>query len=104
MNSSRDVLIQTNKMDEAALFYEKILGFNVIQRDEQIIGFETGSFRFFIDKGVSYGPVFEFFVPDLEQAKKTLVENGCRIEAEDPNVPRCYISDPFGLIFNITVK
>ena len=104
MKSSRDVLIQTNKMDEAAIFYEKVLGFSVIQRDEQLIGFETGSFRFFIDKGESYGPVFEFFVPDLQQAKKTMVENGCRIESEDPNVPHCYIRDPFGLIFNLAEK
>jgi len=91
-------------MDEAAAFYEKILGFNVIQRDEQLVGFETGSFRFFIDKGESLGPVFEFYVPNLEEAKKTLTENGCRIEAEDQNVPRCYIRDPFGLIFNLAVK
>jgi hypothetical protein len=33
-----------------------------------------------------------------------LVENGCRIEIEDPRVPRCYVRDPFGLIFNIAEK
>jgi len=104
MKSSRDVLIQTTKMDAAAIFYEKILGFQVFERSEQLIGFETGSFRFFIDKGNSYGPVFEFYVPDLKQAKKTLVENGCRIEVEDPKIPRCYVRDPFGLIFNLAEK
>lgn len=104
MNSSRDVLIQSNKIDEAALFYEKILGFNFIKGDDQIIGFETGSFRLFIDRGEPYGPVFEFFVPDLELAKKTLVQNGCRIEDEDPNIPKCYIRDPYGLIFNIAMQ
>ena len=104
MKSSRDVLIQTTKMDAAAIFYEKVLGFQVFERSEQLIGFETGSFRFFIDKGKSYGPVFEFYVPDLKQAKKTLVENGCRIEVEDPKVPRCYVRDPFGLIFNLAEK
>ena len=104
MKSSRDVLIQTTKMDAAAIFYEKILGFQVFERSEQLIGFETGSFRFFIDKGNSYGPVFEFYVPDLKKAKKTLVENGCRIEVEDPKIPRCYVRDPFGLIFNLAEK
>jgi catechol 2,3-dioxygenase-like lactoylglutathione lyase family enzyme len=104
MRSSRDVLIQTKKMDAAAKFYEKVLGFQVIERSEQLIGFETGSFRLFIDKGKPYGPVFEFYVPNLEQAKKILIENGCRIEAEDPAVPRCYVRDPFGLIFNIAEK
>jgi hypothetical protein len=69
-----------------------------------MLGFESGGFRLFIDKGESYGPVFEFFVPSLERARKMLVENGCRIEIEDPRVPRCYVRDPFGLIFNIAEK
>ena len=101
MKSSRDVLIQTNKMNAAATFYEKILGLKVIERSEQLIGFETGRFRLFIDKGESYGPVFEFYVPNLNHAKKILLENGCRIEVEDPRIPRCYVRDPFGLIFNL---
>jgi predicted enzyme related to lactoylglutathione lyase len=104
MKSSRDVLIQTKKMESAVTFYEKVLGFKVIERSEQLIGFETGSFRFFIERGESYGPVFEFYVPDLEQAKKKLIENGCRVEAEDPKVPRCYMRDSFGLIFNLAEK
>jgi catechol 2,3-dioxygenase-like lactoylglutathione lyase family enzyme len=104
MNSSRDVLIQTNKMGAAAAFYEKILGFKVIERNEQLVGFETGAFRLFIDKGDAYGPVFEFYVSSLDQAKKMLLENGCRIEVEDPRIPRCYIRDPFGLIFNLAEK
>jgi catechol 2,3-dioxygenase-like lactoylglutathione lyase family enzyme len=104
MKSSRDVLIQTERMDAAAKFYENVLGLKVIERSEQMVGFETGSFRLFIGKGQSYGPVFEFFVPDLEQARKMLVENGCRVEIENPQVPRCYVRDPFGLIFNISEK
>lgn len=104
MKSSRDVLIQTNKMDAAAIFYEKVLGLQVIERSKQLVGFETGGFRLFIDKGEAYGPVFEFYVSDLEQAKKTLLEHGCRIELEDPKVPRCYVRDPFGLIFNLAER
>jgi catechol 2,3-dioxygenase-like lactoylglutathione lyase family enzyme len=104
MKSSRDVLIQTNKIDAAAAFYEKILGLKVIKRSKQLIGFETGSFRLFIDKGESYGPVFEFYVSNLDHAKKMLIENGCLIEVEDPKIPRCYMRDPFGLIFNLAEK
>ena len=32
MKSSRDVLIQTNNMDEATIFYEKILGFSDLHK------------------------------------------------------------------------
>lgn len=104
MKSSRDVLIQTERMDAAAAFYENVLGLKIIEQSKQLIGFETGSFRLFIDKGESYGPVFEFFVPNIEQAKRMLIENGCRVEIEDPQVPRCYVRDPFGLVFNIAEK
>jgi catechol 2,3-dioxygenase-like lactoylglutathione lyase family enzyme len=104
MKTSRDILIQTKKMATATKFYEQVLGFKVIERSDQLIGFETGSFRFFIDKGEPYGPVLEFYVPNLEQAKKILIENGCHIEIEDPKVPRCYVRDPFGLIFNLAEK
>jgi catechol 2,3-dioxygenase-like lactoylglutathione lyase family enzyme len=101
MRPSRDVLIQTDKMDLAANFYEKVLGLKVFERSEQLIGMETGSFRLFLDKGKPFGPVFEFMVPNLKKAKRTLIEAGCRVEEEDPNIPRCYIRDPFGLIFNL---
>ena len=104
MKSTRDVLIQSNKIDAATKFYEKVLGFQIIEQSEQLVGFDTGSFRFFIDKGESYGPVFELYVPDLKKAKKTLVKNGCRIDVEDSKIPRCYVRDPFGLIFNLAEK
>lgn len=40
-------------------------------------------------------------VQNLEEAKAELLAKGCRIEAEDPRVPRCYVRDPYGLIFNL---
>ena len=101
MHSTRDVLIQTEDIDAATNFYEQVLGLNVFERSKQLVGLETGSFRLFIDRGKSFGPVFEFVVPNLDQAKKMLTERGCHVEAEDPRIPRCYIRDPFGLIFNI---
>jgi len=104
MISSRDILIQTDKMDEAVHFYEKILGLKIVEQSEQIVGLETGSFRLYLDKGRPYGPVFEFFVPNLESAKQMLIAAGCTIEVEDPSVPRCYVRDPYGLIFNLAER
>jgi len=101
MKSTRDVLIQTNKMDFAVNFYENILGFKVFERSEKLIGLETGSFRLFLEKGKPLGPVFEIIVPDLKEVKQKLINEGCRVELEDPKVPCCFICDPFGLIFNL---
>jgi catechol 2,3-dioxygenase-like lactoylglutathione lyase family enzyme len=99
--SGRDVLIQSDDFKDAGHFYETVLGLPVTMRTETMLGFETGSFRLYVEKGPSYGPVFEFFVPDLEAAKQKLVAAGCRVENDDPGVPRCYVRDPFGLIFNL---
>jgi catechol 2,3-dioxygenase-like lactoylglutathione lyase family enzyme len=102
--SSRDVLIQSDVFHDAVGFYEAVLGLRVIHRSEKLVGLETGSFCLYVEKGPSYGPVFEFYVSDLAIAKEKLVAAGCRIENEDPSVPRCYIRDPFGLIFNLAER
>jgi len=45
--------------------------------------------------------VFEFLAPDLAAARRRLLAAGCAIEEENSSLPRCYIRDPFGLVFNI---
>jgi catechol 2,3-dioxygenase-like lactoylglutathione lyase family enzyme len=102
--STRDILIQAEDLDSAAAFYERLLGLRVFMREPAMVGLESGAFRLFIDKAPSYGPVLEFKVDDFETAKQELVAAGCRIENDDPSVPRCYIRDPYGLIFNIAQK
>ncbi len=102
--STRDVLIQTESIETAADFYQNILGLTPFMREDDIIGLEAGGFRLFLDRGQPYGPVFEFIVADLELAKQELVAAGCRIENDDPSVPRCYVRDPFGLVFNIAQR
>jgi hypothetical protein len=41
-------------------------------------------------------------VDSVEEAKRRLVKNGCRIVKDEPDFPRCYIQDPCGLIYNLT--
>ena len=104
VNSTRDVLIQTDELDEAVRFYQSVLGLRKTHQNNALVGFETGSFCLYIDKGPAYGPVFEFCVTDFAAAKQKLIAAGCRVEKEDPSVPRCYMRDPFGLIFNLAEK
>ena len=66
-----------------------------------LVEFETGAFRLYVEKGDRPGPVFDFIVPDMEAAKIRLLAAGCTIIEEDPSIPRCYIRDPLGLVFNI---
>jgi predicted enzyme related to lactoylglutathione lyase len=104
--STRDIIIHTGKFEEAARFYEEVLALPVTTKSGKLVGFETGSFQLFVDgrDSLRMGPVFEFSVADVEEAKQQLVANGCAVVAEDESVPRCYIKDPHGLVFNLTTR
>jgi predicted enzyme related to lactoylglutathione lyase len=102
--STREIILRTEKWSDAATFYQSVLGLPIAYQDKTIVGFETGSIRLYIEKGKEHGPVLEFLVPDVEAAKRQLLAAGCTVVEEDPSLPRCYIRDPYGLIFNIGVS
>jgi catechol 2,3-dioxygenase-like lactoylglutathione lyase family enzyme len=103
--STRDVIIRTSDWDRALKFYGSVLSLPVVYRSENLVGFETGSFLLYVERSAGpdsgHGPVFEFLTPDLAAARQRLLAVGCSIEEENSSVPRCYIRDPFGLVFNI---
>jgi catechol 2,3-dioxygenase-like lactoylglutathione lyase family enzyme len=99
--STRDIIIQTNQPDEARKFYTQTLGLTLFDDNPTMRGIETGAFRLFIEPGPLPGPVFEFLVDDVQATKARLLAAGCTLEQEDPSLPRCYIRDPFGLVFNL---
>jgi predicted enzyme related to lactoylglutathione lyase len=99
--ASRDVIIRTEKWSEALKFYEWVLGLPITERSDTIVGFETGAFCLYVERGKEHGPVFDFLVPDIDEAKRQLLASGCTVIEEDPEIPRCYIKDPYGVVFNI---
>lgn len=99
--ASRDIIIRTENWAEALKFYGSVLGLPITDRSETIVGFETGAFCLYVERGKEHGPVFDFLVPDMQVAKRQLVAAGCTVIEENPKIPRCYIRDPFGLVFNI---
>ena len=99
--ASRDVIIRTEQFEDAVHFYESVLGLVVVHRAATLVGFDAGAFRLYVEPGPRHGPVFDFRVPDMKGAKRALLSAGCAIVEEDPSVPRCYIRDPHGLVFNI---
>jgi predicted enzyme related to lactoylglutathione lyase len=99
--ASRDIIVRTENWSKALNFYEKVLGFPITERAKTIVGFETGAFCLYVERGKEHGPVFDFLVPDIQDAKRKLVAAGCTIIEENPAVPRCYIKDPYGLVFNV---
>jgi beta-lactam-binding protein with PASTA domain len=55
----------------------------------------------FIERGPAMAGVLEVTVDSVEEAKERLVRNGCEIVKDEPDFPRCYIKDPFGLMYNL---
>ena len=104
IKSSRDIILRTNQWIEAVRFYETALGFKVISRSDTIVGFDTGALVLYVEKGAEHGPVFDFLTPDVQAAKRRLIAAGCSLVEEDPGLPRCYLKDPFGLVFNVGTK
>ena len=99
--STREVILRTENWSEATRFYGSVLGLPIAYEAEAMVGFETGAFRLYVEKGKPHAPVFEFLVPDVQGAKRRLTEAGCAIVEEDASLPRCYMRDPFGLVFNL---
>jgi len=99
--ASRDIIIRTENWAEALQFYRSVLSLPMMEQGDTIVGFETGSFCLYVEQGKEHGPVFEFLVPDVQAAKRKLVAAGSSVIEEDPGIPRCYIRDPYGMVFNV---
>ncbi len=97
-----DIIIQAPDPKKAALFYTKHLGFEITDESPNMISLHGEHINFFIEKGPALGPVMEITVASVEKAKRRLVENGSKIVKDEPEVPRCYVKDPYGLIYNLT--
>jgi len=97
-----DILIQAPDPTAAAAFYVDQLGFQ-ITGETPMISLHGEHINLFIEQGPALGPVLEVTVENVEEAKTRLVKNGCTIVKDEPHVPRCYVRDPYGLIYNLTV-
>jgi catechol 2,3-dioxygenase-like lactoylglutathione lyase family enzyme len=104
MKSTSDVILRTNDLAAAKAFYNAALGFPIVPDSERMLGFDTGSFTVYFEPGDPNGAVFEFEVDDVNEAKTKLLALGCTLVEENPAIPRCYLRDRFGLVFNLTPR
>jgi catechol 2,3-dioxygenase-like lactoylglutathione lyase family enzyme len=102
MTSNRDVIFRTSDLQSATAFYNGILGFPIVpDTPDRVVGFDTGAFVIYFERGDPNGAVFEFDVCNVDGAKAQLLAQGCELIEEDPALPRCYMRDRFGLTFNL---
>jgi predicted enzyme related to lactoylglutathione lyase len=98
----RDILIQAPDPKKAAEFYVEHLDFEITGEEPQMVSLHGRNINLFIERGPALGPVLEVTVDSVEAARRRLVSNGCQVIKDEPDFPRCYIRDPFGLIYNLT--
>jgi hypothetical protein len=97
-----DILIQAKDPMKAARFYVKELGFEITDKNPKMVGLHGPHINLFIEPGPPLGPVLEVTVKSVKKAKANLTKKGCRVVKDEPDFPRCYIKDPYGLIYNLT--
>ena len=95
-------MLRIANLQDAKQYYNGVLGFPIVTDTERVVGFDTGSIVLYFERGEANGSVFEFEVDNLDEAKNSLLENGCVLVEDNPSLPRCYLRDRFGLLFNIT--
>ncbi len=97
-----DILIQAPDPNRAASFYVESLGFEITLEQPNMISVHGPNINLFIERGPTLGPVLEVTVDNVAEARQRLVKSGCEVVKDEPDFPRCYIKDPFGLIYNLT--
>jgi catechol 2,3-dioxygenase-like lactoylglutathione lyase family enzyme len=97
-----DILIQAPDPKRGATFYVQALGFEITDESPNMISLHGRHINLFIEQGPALGPVLEVTVDDVAKARLQLLNRGCEIVKDEPDFPRCYVKDPFGLIYNLT--
>lgn len=99
---SADILIQAADPRSAASFYVNSLGFKITEDTPELVSLCGKHINLFIEPGPALGPILEVTVDNVEGAKLRLVKQGCMVLKDEPDFARCYIQDPYGLIYNLT--
>lgn len=99
-----DILIQSPDPEEAARFYVEQLGFAVDAQTPEMISLHGPNINMFIERGPALDTILEVMVDDVAAAKARLTAQGCEILKDEPEFPRCYVRDPFGLVYNLRAR
>jgi predicted enzyme related to lactoylglutathione lyase len=98
----KDILIQAPDPAQAAAFYVHQLGFTITDPNPQMMALAGKNINLYIEPGPALGPVLEVTVANVDEARNRLLECGCEMVKDEPEFPRTYVRDPFGLIYNLT--
>jgi hypothetical protein len=98
--SSDCVAIHLPDITAAENFYTNVMKFKLLTRSEQCLEYDTGRYRFSVNKHLEQRrPIPSFTVADISAAKRALVANGCTILREDRT--SVHFCDQFGITYDV---
>ncbi|HMS63731.1 MAG TPA: VOC family protein [Ignavibacteria bacterium] len=97
---SPHIAFQVKDYDKAKVFYEKVLGMEIITSSEKETHFKKGEMNFYMENSDQGNTFFEFKVEDVYDAKVELENDGCKVTQiySDKSI---MIADPYGMKFHI---
>ena len=97
-----DILIQAEDPKSAAAWYVEQLGFEITGDSAEMMSLHGSKINLFIERGPKLGPILEVHVGEVDEARRRLLNNGCEMVKDEPEFPRCYVRDPYGLVYNLS--
>jgi len=73
-----DILIQAEDPMKAAEFYVESLGFEITDKNPNMVGLHGKNINLFIEPGPALGPVLEVTVKSVKEAKASLKKRAAR--------------------------
>jgi catechol 2,3-dioxygenase-like lactoylglutathione lyase family enzyme len=98
--SNNCVAIHLEDITAAENFYTNVMKFKLLTKSDESLEYDTGHFLFYVNRDLNtQPPIPSFTVHNIEEAKQSLLENGCIILRQDKN--SLYFRDPFGITYDV---
>jgi hypothetical protein len=96
-----DVLIQSPDPKAAASFHVNNVGFEISGETPELVSLLGSNINLFIEPVRRWVRFWRSQSKMSTRQRSGLVQAGCTIVKDEPTFPRCYVRDPFGLIYNL---
>jgi catechol 2,3-dioxygenase-like lactoylglutathione lyase family enzyme len=91
------VIIRASNLAAAKRFYHDVMGFPIATERPELLGFDTGSFTLYVERGTGDAtPVFDVEHDGKEENKARLITAGCKIVEDNPAIPGATCAIPSG--------
>lgn len=87
--------------EAAAEFYQRVLGYRLIQARDGWIEMSTGDIRLFLTGEEVQGPILKLDLPERNRGLAFLNQNGFKRHVFDAADTRLFMRDPFGQVYEV---